>query len=89
LVVPEQKIWLHPGAAIPLYTDGLVEATRPDGLRFDLASLVNALSATKSCDAADIAQFIDGRLDGFRGRVPLIDNITVMAVHSRSDLQPP
>jgi serine phosphatase RsbU (regulator of sigma subunit) len=76
----EGTLTLRHGAVVLLYSDGVIEtASGAHGGRFGIPALARALVECRNRAAADIAHAIGERVDGFRGRVPQDDDLTVLA----------
>ena len=75
---------LNPGSAILLYSDGVTEvASGRHGRQFGIPALARALAECQTRDAAGIAHTIRERIEEFRGRTPLIDDLTILASRYR------
>jgi sigma-B regulation protein RsbU (phosphoserine phosphatase) len=78
--IEEQKIYLHTGDMLLLYSDGVTEATAPDHRMFELAGLKRVIqeSADESCHG--IIERINLKLDDFMQGNELGDDATMMAI---------
>jgi hypothetical protein len=64
---PPESVRLHPGDTLVLYTDGVLDAARPDGERFGEAGL-DALVARAGAEPESLAGALDEALAGLRLR---------------------
>jgi sigma-B regulation protein RsbU (phosphoserine phosphatase) len=77
----ERQAALPAGASLFLYTDGVTEATAPDGSEFGSARLAAALAAQPP--DAMLAALL-GAVEGFVAGRPRADDVTCMVVRRRS-----
>lgn len=72
---------IEPGTALLLYSDGVTEAHGPDGPQFGQPALVARFGslAAAGADPQAIVSSIRADLDDFRGPVPLVDDLTLLA----------
>lgn len=68
------------GDVLVLYTDGLTEASGPDGDEFGTDRVAGVLQRSRGLSAADVVAALLRELEGFRHGVPRADDLTVMAV---------
>ena len=78
---PTESHCLPPGAALVLYTDGVIECPATDGRRFGTDRLQLATAAPGS--AQSLVDGVVAAVDAFRGARPLDDDLTVVAVQLR------
>ena len=71
-----------PGDQLVLYTDGVIDATGPDG-RFGEERLAETLSALKPADAADVARRVLASIDAFAVGEQA-DDIAILALERRT-----
>lgn len=69
-----------PGAALLLYTDGVLDAQNRDGERFGSQAVVDLLRSRQGGSAQEIQAALLGRLQQFVGDEPQFDDITLMVV---------
>ena len=74
-----QRFELARGAALVLYTDGVIDAQDPDGNRFSVEGLANALYGRYE-HAQAIVDTVVRAVDEFRGERDLPDDLTLVAV---------
>jgi len=72
---PAESLRLHPGDTLVLYTDGVLDAARPDGERFGEAGL-DALVARAGAEPESLAGALDEALAGLRLR----DDVCMLAI---------
>ena len=71
------------GDVAVFYTDGVTDATSPDGDRFEDARLLEAIEAARGGSASDMVESIRGAVDRFgAGSIPA-DDITIVAIGRR------
>lgn len=71
---------LASGDVLVLYTDGVSEARDPDDREFGTERVAAAVGRARAASAAGVVEAVLAELDGFRGRGPLSDDVTVLAV---------
>lgn len=71
---------LEPGDTLVLYTDGVLEASSPEGGEFGQARIERSLETAPAAPARAIAEHLLCDVAAFRGRVDLGDDTTVMAI---------
>jgi sigma-B regulation protein RsbU (phosphoserine phosphatase) len=74
---------LNPGDVLFSYTDGVVDARSPDGVRFSRERLVELLSQPVA-DASELMNRIESELFTHIGAEPLEDDITILALQHKS-----
>jgi sigma-B regulation protein RsbU (phosphoserine phosphatase) len=76
---------LGPGDLLVLYTDGLVEASDPEGEEYGLDRLKNACSqgCTEACTA--LAEILERDLEAFARGVPFADDRTIVLARRLKD----
>jgi sigma-B regulation protein RsbU (phosphoserine phosphatase) len=74
------SVQLEPGAALLLYTDGVLDTHDQDGQRFDHVGLLDFLSQMIDARAHDLHDGLLARLQAFRGAEPQFDDITLVVV---------
>jgi len=79
----EQAITLKPGDRLALYSDGLSEARNAEGEHFGSRRLLAALDEGRRLPLADALGGLLRTVDGWRGDVPLQDDITVLLLERR------
>ena len=85
---PTESHDLPPGAALLLYTDGVVECPAADrtpmaGQRFGADRLRLALAGPDGASASALVNQVVAAVDAFRGRRELDDDLTVVAIRLR------
>jgi sigma-B regulation protein RsbU (phosphoserine phosphatase) len=68
------------GDVLVLYTDGVSEARDPGDREFGAERVAAAVDRARGASAAGVVEAVLADLDGFRGRGPLSDDVTVLAV---------
>ncbi|HVJ87910.1 MAG TPA: PP2C family protein-serine/threonine phosphatase [Caulifigura sp.] len=74
----DQTITLSPGDRVVFYTDGIVEATGPDGDMFRTERVDECLRQSCRQSAAEIRDRVLARLEEFTGGAPPIDDQTIV-----------
>jgi sigma-B regulation protein RsbU (phosphoserine phosphatase) len=69
-----------PGERLVLYSDGIVDATDPRGLRFDRSKLHHALIASGDTDATCCARAVFDAVDEFRDGAPQSDDESILVI---------
>ena len=75
----EGRLELRPGDRLVLFTDGVLEAARPDGVEFGDAGIVAHAEAHRSAGAADASAALIEAAGAHAGGV-LSDDATVLVV---------
>lgn len=76
----EHTVTLAPGDRLYLYSDGLPEATDPDGEQFDYPRIIGALERERRAPlATGLARLLE-RVREWRGRPGLEDDLSVLAL---------
>ena len=79
-----ERFCLEPGAAMLLYTDGVIEAESPDGQAFSPRFLVNALTgATHGVD--ELVKTVVERVKGHARTGEFADDLTLVAIRRKSE----
>jgi hypothetical protein len=78
----EWSVRLEPGDALVVYTDGIVEAMRPDGRAFGEARLASALEAAQRA-GAPLASAAAAAVDEFLARGRFADDATLLSARWR------
>jgi sigma-B regulation protein RsbU (phosphoserine phosphatase) len=76
----EKEIVLNPGEMILLYTDGITEATSPEGEMYGEERLMNLLRVNHTLSAYDLSQKILESVKNFQADTDQDDDITLMVV---------
>lgn len=79
----EQKL-LHVGDMLFLYTDGITEATSPEGEDFDLPRLEAFVSANRALPLAELEHRLMDDLEAFTRHAPPTDDRTVVIVRRKA-----
>ncbi len=82
LCPPQRRIDLVSGDALLLYTDGITEATNPEGEMYGRQRLLSCLRGNAS-SAGQIIDCVEKRLSAFAGPGPANDDQTLVAVRVR------
>ncbi len=80
LELEEKEIWIEPGDALILYTDGLTEAINEQNENFGEQRLKSVIEANSDEDAQTILQVILSEVDTFAGESPLADDLTLIVI---------
>ncbi len=78
----EQRL-LHDGDMLFLYTDGITEATSPDGEDFDLARVEAFASANRALPLPELEHRLMDELEAFTRHAPASDDRTVVIVRRK------
>jgi len=76
----EKQLVLNPGEMILLYTDGITEATNPDGEMYGEERLMNLLRINYTMSASALSQKILESVKNFQADTDQDDDITLMVV---------
>jgi len=76
----EEEIYLRPGDALFLYTDGVTEAMSHDKELFGEQRLINALNDNIDCYPQDLLHAIKREVEVFANGVEQADDITMLAL---------
>lgn len=80
-----ERFDLPPGAAVLLYTDGVLDVVAPNGERFHGENLVKSLSAADHFESAQaIIDRVVQAVTAFRGSRDLPDDLTMVAIQLQS-----
>ncbi len=72
------EISLSPGEVLVVYSDGVSEATNPEGEEFGLDRLANVIKANIGLSAAGIRDRVESALSSFTRNAPANDDITLV-----------
>lgn len=72
--------FLNPGAALFLYTDGVIEAANADGKRLGLNTLIQILKSVADPSPQKILSALRKKLLQFKGDSPVNDDVTVACI---------
>ncbi len=86
VTLEEHTLQLCPGDVLLLYTDGLIDALNPQGDRFGLERLMQALSRHHALSAEGIAQALRSEVDAFVADEPLFDDETFIVIKRHADV---
>ena len=70
---------IEPGSSLLLYSDGLTECLGPEGTQFGMANLTRSFADSGGVTPREVVRSLRDALDGFRGGVPLSDDLTILA----------
>jgi sigma-B regulation protein RsbU (phosphoserine phosphatase) len=74
----EWKAWLDPGDVLILYTDGVTDASDPEGHRFGQERLRQVVSANGHLSAEELAATIRQSTESFSGGAAQFDDFTLV-----------
>ena len=74
----KNELFLAPGDAIYLYTDGVTEATDADNALYGEKRLCTLLNGLHGLSGEDICQAVKNDIDAFVGSAPQFDDITML-----------
>jgi len=83
-VYQEARATLQPGDALILFSDGVTEASDPQGEEFGEARLAELVSSVRERPAAEIVDIINAAVAEFTQGAPAADDITVVAAVRRA-----
>jgi len=72
--------FVAPGDLLVAFSDGVVEATNPEGEDFGDKRLLSVIKEFWDASATDIRNAIHARLKGFTGDTPIVDDQTLIVV---------
>lgn len=78
----QREIRLEPGDLIFLYTDGVIEATDPDGNMYQMDRLIATACDLASLPAGELARGTCESLDGFIQGTPLEEDVTFIVARA-------
>jgi serine phosphatase RsbU (regulator of sigma subunit) len=73
----------RPGDLIFLYTDGVVEATSPDGRMFGIERTLDVIRCTRSQPACEIVKSLEEANRRFAGQGKRVDDFTAIVIKAR------
>jgi hypothetical protein len=73
-----QSVQLIAGDLLVLFTDGLVNATSPQGEKFGVGRLENLIREQKTATCNELARALEQQIDSFLGGSPPTDDIIVL-----------
>jgi serine phosphatase RsbU (regulator of sigma subunit) len=76
---PTEVFALPAGGSLLLYTDGVLDVEDPAGQRFGKQGIRDALAGQRG-SAQDLIDTLLSRIDTFRGRIDLPDDLTLVAI---------
>lgn len=74
---------IHPNTSLLVVTDGVTEASSPDGDLFEMDRLVKLMTDSKAHSARKLIQLVTESVDDFRQTIAQQDDITVFALVNR------
>ncbi len=74
----ETILALEEGDCLIFYTDGVVEAVNEKGEMFGFERLLEAVGSAGKGDAGSVLEALKGQVDGFVGKAPQHDDITII-----------
>jgi len=80
LVLNEAGLQFLPGDALVCYSDGLTDATSPEGRRYGLERLMALVAGAAAGSASDLAEAIVADVDAFRAGAPQPDDMTLLVM---------
>lgn len=78
----EETVFLRPGDAAVLYSDGITEAEDPEGRLFGLQALQDAVCAGARGTTADLLRAILGAVEAHRRGAPASDDVTLVLIRA-------
>ena len=84
-MVPAHEVVLETGDLFALVTDGVFEATSPDGEEFGEDRVQEILLASEGLSCSDVVTQILEAVDEFTGDLPQDDDITIVLVRRTQD----
>ncbi|MGN0708269.1 MAG: SpoIIE family protein phosphatase [Faecalibacterium sp.] len=82
---PEYTLELAPGDGLFVYTDGVAEATCPDGELFGTRRMLDALDQVRPEEAVRLPKQLRAAIDAFVEDAPQFDDITMLTVLYRGN----
>jgi sigma-B regulation protein RsbU (phosphoserine phosphatase) len=80
----EKSALLVPGDLLVLYTDGVTEASNPEGEMFGQARLLETVQENCDRPVDELCRAIDAAVNQFVGSAPQFDDFTLMIVKRES-----
>ena len=77
----EYDLWLDPGSAIFVYTDGVPEATNAENELFGMERTVQALNADSTRDPKSLLEGVAEAVKDFVGNAPQFDDLTMLGLN--------
>ena len=74
---------MKPGDSLLLYTDGVTETFSSDEEPFAEKNLIEAFEKSFTQNTQSALEFIEEKLNVFRGKQPLSDDVTMIHIHKR------
>lgn len=87
MVAAKQQVAIQPNWKILLITDGVTEATAPNGAMFGQEGVEAAIAA--NANNLSIFEVVNQTLDEFCGHIPLVDDLSVVEIPCTPDLFAP
>lgn len=81
------SIQLSPGDKIFQYTDGVTEATNKDNELYGMERLANILGKNSSKKPVDLLKAVKEDVDAFVGRAPQFDDITMLCLEYKEQME--
>jgi sigma-B regulation protein RsbU (phosphoserine phosphatase) len=78
LQYPEMQAQLEPGDLLVIYSDGVTEASSPEGNDYDIPQLGATLIENRGCSAKEIVQAVADKVREWTHNAPPADDITVV-----------
>lgn len=80
---PTEVFTLPESASLVLYTDGVIDVRSPEGKRFALPSLLEAIKGRNE-SAQSLVDTIVSRINHFKGNMDLPDDLTLVCIQSQA-----
>ena len=82
-----EEFHLAPHTTLLLYTDGVLDVESPTGSRFGIDRVRQSLYG-QSAGAEEVIQAVVKQIDAFRGKIPLGDDLTMVAIQLQRAFAP-
>lgn len=76
----ERKLLIQIGAALFVYTDGVVEARNADDEMYDVQRLIDYMNTLPDLPPAQLLESIHAHINEFVGDAPQFDDLTMLGL---------
>jgi len=79
VVFKEREFEMHPGDSLFVYTDGVAEATDPQGRLFGTDRILDTLNADPDAETHTVLATMMEKIDSFAAEAEQFDDITMLS----------